>query len=154
MWREGVTPGNATCSTYSNTRDMVPAEIIRFDELENPSALGGGPCFLVCWPAYGALPAASRVSTRSSHFPPMPAGSPSVGGWMYLNLNNANALGTYSAVRASQNWVVVSLFAESRYGVDFNASAFGNGCSAAVLWPTATTGTGAYPIGPRPNITP
>jgi hypothetical protein len=32
----------------------------------------------------------------------------------------------------SQNWVVVNLFAEDRYGVSFDAAWLGNGCSPAM----------------------
>jgi hypothetical protein len=39
------------------------------------------------------------------------------------------AASTTVAVRPSPNWVVVSMFAEGRYSVDFDAAIPGNGCS-------------------------
>lgn len=154
IWREGVTPGNAPCRTYTNNRDMNTAEMVRFDEQENPSVHRGGCPFPGCPPPAYPLPATVRVATASGSFPPMPPGSPGAGGWMYLNLNNTNILGTYSTIRSSQNWVVVSMFAERRYGVDFDAVPLGNGCSQPAPPPTATTGRGANPIGPLPDIRP
>ena len=101
-------------------------------------------------------------------FPIVPS-STDVGGWTYFNLNNggdatANALSggsgffPYNATRpgfgtsftstsagffprdVSQNWVIVSMFAEGRYGVDYDAAWLGNGCSPAF---PATTGASA-----------
>jgi hypothetical protein len=97
---------------------------------------------------------------------------------MYLNLNNGGST-SYSvttagvsqttppttrdfrtgssttntgAVRQNQDWVIVSMFAEGRYSVDFDAAWLGNGCSPA---PPVTTNTTTPPvIGPSPNATP
>lgn len=155
IWREGITAGNATCATFTNNSYLAIPEIVRFDDRENPSVLWGWCSWYPSTCRTSSTGAATRVATTSaSFFPPMPAGSTSLGGWIHLNLDNVNALGTYSTWRASQNWVVVSMFAEGRYGVEFPAPPLGNGCSAAAPAPTATTGTGANPIGPRPNISP
>lgn len=154
IWREAITAVNAACAASTNNRDLEVTETIRFDERENPSWYRGGCNFMTCSSGTFPTPATIRVRTTQVFFPPMPAGSNDTGGWIYLNLDNSNRLGTYSTVRASQNWMTISMFAEGRYGVEFNAAALGNGCSPAVPVPTATTGTGMNPIGPPPDTTP
>ena len=75
---------------------------------------------------------------------------------MYMNLNNNASSGTtnpYSTNRASQNWVIVSMYAEGRYSVDFDAAWLGNGCSPAATAPT-TAGSQSNPIRPAGNVTP
>src|SRR5205814_3447793 len=111
-------------------------------------------------PETGAYSAANTTL-----FPPFST-SGDVGGWMYFNLNNNNTAGTYSVARPgffppgvtrpSQNWVIVSMFAEGRYSVDFDAAWLGNGCTP--IFPL--TGTQGGFIGPGggalvcpPNIT-
>ena len=47
------------------------------------------------------------------------------GGWMYFNLYNGTGRGV------SQNWVVTSMFAEGRFGVESDATSLANGCSPA-----------------------
>jgi len=79
---------------------------------------------------------------------------------MYLNLNNGGST-NYSAARAgfainnttvrpSQNWVIVSMFAEGRYSVDFDAAWLGNGCSAPV--PLTTAAAPGSLIGPNGGV--
>ena len=117
-------------------------------------------------------PEAVRLGVTNSLFPAV-AGSTDVGGWTYFNLNNggdatANALVTglpaatpYSAQRpgfttgstvgvaapfprdVSQNWVILSMFAEGRYGVDQDANWLGNGCSAPFPPTTAASTSNA-----------
>jgi hypothetical protein len=165
IWREGVTSGS--CADASKN-DVPFTEIVRFDEHENPRVYGGG-LVICCISFVPTLPASSRISTTSSLFPYMDSPAGDVAGWMYLNLNNggSNAYSVTTAgvsqttpptgrnfrtpsvtsgVRQSQNWVTVSMYAEGRYGVEFDATALGNGCS-----PAPTVG---MPIGPSPNATP
>jgi CO/xanthine dehydrogenase Mo-binding subunit len=67
---------------------------------------------------------------------------------MYLNLDN----GRGSDQLASQAWVVVSMEAEGRFSVDFDATSLGNGCSPAADF---TAENGSFPaIGPAPNVNP
>ena len=67
---------------------------------------------------------------------------------MYLSLDYPPP----SAV-ASQSWIVVSMAADVRYSVDFDATALGNGCSPAA--PQYTDEDGGEPaIGPAPNTNP
>jgi hypothetical protein len=158
IWREGVTSGSATCDLYIDNSTLAIVESVRFDERENPTTISGGCSFSPCRTSTITLPETSATPSSSAKFPPLTSGD--VAGWMYLNLNNNNTSGTYSSpagftpVRASQNWVIVSMFAEGRYSVDYDAAHLANGCTPAALSPTATTSTGANPIGPGPNVTP
>jgi hypothetical protein len=155
FWREGVTGAAAACASYINNRNLGVTEVVRFDERENPTTLAPTLIISPFNPGTFTTPEAIRIPTTNASFPPLTSGD--VAGWMYLNLNNGAALGAanpYSTVRASQNWVIVSMFAEGRYSVDFDAAWLGNGCSPAALAPTATTATGANPIAPRPNQNP
>jgi len=49
-----------------------------------------------------------------------------------------------------QAWVVVSMFAEDGYDVDFDAAALGNGCSRDTSFSEAVGGYRS--IGPAPNF--
>jgi len=80
-------------------------------------------------------------------FPIPPNGA--AAGWVYLNLDSLDADATY----AEQAWVISSMRAEGRYSGDFDATAFGNGCSPrAGESEISEDGTGV--IGPSPNTTP
>ncbi|HVT01804.1 MAG TPA: hypothetical protein VHL58_00340 [Thermoanaerobaculia bacterium] len=152
IWREGVTGssvpsrangGDLTCASYSANGALTFSEMVRFDERENPT--GSQPCnFSPCaGPTVGSLPETSaRAITGPNADPVFPGAFPGTtdgGGWLYLNLNNsgtARPAGLYSLnnvatnTRASQNWVVIEMTAEGRYGVDFDAAYLGNGCTA------------------------
>ncbi len=126
IWREGRTAATAGCAVSANGRaDYV--EFVRFDESENPTVasvgLGDPPYF-----PNPRLPSATRLFDRDSGDLPPLYDQADVAGWLYMNLDSAEA----PQVAASQAWVVVSMAAEQRYSVDFDAMAFGNGCSAAV----------------------
>lgn len=144
IWREGVTRGTAGCAVSPNGALGIE-EFIRFDERENPSTTAGPPAISPAPPNVASLPEASFTASTDSVFPPDVTTTSDTGGWMYMNLDNGGST-AYSSDRHSQNWVVVSMTAEGRYGVDFDASHLGNGCS-----PGATAGV--RPIGPQPNDT-
>ena len=143
IWREGVTFGTQTCDEPIENSAMPIIEVVRFDERENSFGFQGGvQCSPVCRPGEQRLPEASITSTTDTTvFPPI-GSTPDVSGWMFMNLNNGGSPG-YSAarpgfspgntqnVRASQNWLIVSMFAQGRFSVDFDAASLGNGCSAA-----------------------
>jgi hypothetical protein len=152
IWREGVVAGTQTCSKASLNRSMlIPnLQLIRFDERENSfGAVGSIIC--PCPPLITTLPAASRVSTTNSSVFPANGSAVNVSGWMYLNLNNGGAEeysangrtglqptpfappGSFTSIRASQNWVIASMSAQGRYSVDFDAAMLGNGCSPAAV---------------------
>jgi hypothetical protein len=84
---------------------------------------------------------------------------------MYLNLNSGGGanltaqragFGTgaavvgaaFSARNVSQNWTIVSMFAEGRYSVDFDAAWLGNGCSGAVAVGATVGPVGGVPVCP------
>lgn len=121
IWRESSTnPAVMTSSTCSTSAMAMPVtSAVRFDENENVTVGVSGQT---------ALPSATLVSTSSTTFPPM-VGS-TLSGWMMLNLDNRALISAAGNARPSQNWVVVHLSAEGRYGVDYDATALTNGCTA------------------------
>lgn len=147
IWREGFTIGG--CDDAAGNSNIPATEIIRFDERENAN-VGGGSLVISPPPPGAGIPETGAYPTTSSIFPNGPT-SGDVAGWMYLNLNSggpllgpAQTVGRLPAVptagagsRASQNWVIISMFAEGRYSVDFDAAWLGNGCSGSV--PVGTT---------------
>jgi len=141
IWREGDTAnGNRTCGTWDDNVTNV-AELVRFDEAEN--AVGDVPVSRVSPPITTefTLPETSLTSVAdASIYPQLTNGA--VGGWMYLNLDNS----TTDAPLASQNWVVVSMRAEGRYSVDFDAAHLANGCT--IQEPVSEVTTGSEIIGP------
>lgn len=156
IWREGLETGVQHCDDSIYNSAMPFAEAVRFDERENSFgyyfSFFGGP--------YDApyIGAAQSLSTVGDTFPDN-AGT-DIGGWMYLNLNNCGTpaysaasdgfapAGSRTEVRPSQNWVTVSMYAQGRYGVDFDAAMLGNGCSAAALRSDRLL------VGPAANTTP
>jgi hypothetical protein len=156
-WREGVTGSDATCAEYLNNSrtKMSVADVVRFDEHENPTTLAGGIIIEIFFPTVVVLPAASSSPTSSGIFPVMPSVAGDVAGWMYMNLNNSGS-DSYSskvgATRPSQNWMVTSMSAEGRFQTAFDATALGNGCTPAR--PVTSLGPQPPAIGPGPNINP
>jgi len=158
IWREGVTTSTNVCSATLNNVSI--AEIVRFDERENFLTFSTGVIISPPVSTTITLPETSRTNVSSGTFPPASFASGDVAGWMYLNLDNGNTTtdvsGTLNGAntalhpafgnRPSQNWVIVSLFAEGRYSVDFDAAWLGNGCSALVG--TSDANGGVVPIGP------
>jgi len=159
IWREGITTGTCTgASAAVSNSNLAIREVVRFDEHENATITTNQGLVSPAPPGAPGIPETGAYSAaRTDIFPPFST-SGDVGGWMYLNLNNNNTAGTYSVARAgffppgvtrpSQNWVVVSMFAEGRYSVDFDAAWLGNGCSSAT--PLSTV-QGAF-IGPKGGV--
>jgi len=160
IWREGITVGacsGAGIAARSNS-NLAIAEVVRFDEHENATVLTNQGNVSPAPPGAPGIPETGAYSAARTDIFPAFSTSGDVGGWMYLNLNNNNTAGTYSVARAgffppgvtrpSQNWVIVSMFAEGRYSVDFDAAWLGNGCSSAT--PLSTT-QGAF-IGPKGGV--
>jgi hypothetical protein len=175
-------PSPVACSAYQRNgltgTEMQVRDIVRFDEHENPTILASSIRVSPVQTTTIILPETSSVSTSSGIFPPLST-SGDVGGWFYLNLNNGGStaysvttagvstnvppgprvfsgIGTSTtnigAIRQNQDWVIVSLFAEGRFSVDFDAAWLGNGCSPS---PAVTDANGGSPaIGPSPNPTP
>ncbi len=116
------------------------------------------------------LPGTSSYPTSSGTFPPIST-SGDIGGWMYLNLDSlitagasksgpgpapggVNVLHPGFASRPSQNWVVVSMFAEGRYSVDFDAAWLGNGCTPPIDVSTAEDDGHPAILTPHPVLGP
>lgn len=101
IWREGKIAADCTSATSLTGNAAIPiAEIVRFDEDENPSTAGGGT---ICSPCSGStitLPEASVTATTNSIYPANNYGSSDQGGWMYLNLNNGGST-IYSTANAA-----------------------------------------------------
>lgn len=158
IWREGTTGGVEGSSTLEQCPDVTgndniaTTELVRFDESENPN-VAEITCRVSPCPVEDeefTFPETSRTSTTNAgQFPGNLGLTEDAGGWMYLNLNNGGA-DAYSTDRTnSQNWVVVEMRAEGRYGVDFDAAYLGNGCSANPG--TTDAETGPF-IGPADNF--
>ncbi len=115
VWREGLTGATREECVYTKNESMPVRSIVRFDEHENASMAAST---LV-------LPSTSATSSISNAFPVISAGD--LGGWFWISLDNSSGRG-----RASQNWVTVQMYAEGRYGVDFDATWLANGCTSAL----------------------
>lgn len=163
IWREGVTSGTAACSAYSANGALAVSESVRFDEHENPSTLAGGVIISPAPSTSVSTPEAARISTTDTgRFAPMNSPAGDVAGWMYLNLNNGGAAAysvavgrtgfgagvgtTATGARQSQNWAIVSMSAEGRYAVDFDAAWLANGCTPGAG--LTSTDPSIAPIGP------
>ena len=123
VWREGVTGPTKSACDYAKNKDLPVSKttVIRFDEHENATANA----------ADMASPSSAAIPTTSSFFPPLsPAGDK--GGWMWMSLDNGAGRAensAYSIRRPSQNWIIVQMYAEGRYAVDFDATWLANGCT-------------------------
>lgn len=155
IWREGTTAATTCTSAVSNSALPI-TEMVRFDEHENPALSASGsvisPGFT---PTAYTLPETSNNSvTNVNVFPQFISGATAdIGGWMYLNLDsgiapanataNTNLHTTWpspTGVRASQNWVTVSMNANAggtgaatsgSFEAAFDATWLGNGCTPA-----------------------
>ena len=114
IWREGVaTASKDPCDFAANAKlALRHASVVRFDEHENATAVA----------ADASTPATMLLPSSSAILPPSSAAGDH-GGWLWLSLDN----GTMK--RPSQNWVIVQMYAEGRYGVDFDATFLANGCT-------------------------
>jgi hypothetical protein len=149
LWREGGTGAAAGCAVSSNARSPLP-DIVRFDGEENPSGFAPD-CVILCPEPFWDVPSVRRIGIDNSgeHVPPNPDWS--LAGWMYYNLSYQSWSGPPDD-EAKQGWVVVSMAAEGRFSVDFDAASMGNGCSPRAPY-TAEDGS-APAIGPSPNVDP
>ena len=152
IWREGVTTSNAVCNDYKNNAVQI-GEAVRFDEHENATVVSS--CLVLC-PGPPPTPATFSIPAAQTSILPGLSTSGDVGGWLYLNLDNGGSA-NYSTSRpgygqrgrASQAWVITSMFAEPTYATETAAVALGNGCT-----PRAGLSTQQAQIGPAPNPTP
>ena len=139
IWREG-TADAAGCGLADGMNDV--ADVVRFDEEENPTQWTGSCCCITCPPEIPAMSGTGKIASYDTAlFPPNPGGD--IAGWMYVNADE------YPAGPAKQGWVIVSMAAEGRFSADVDAVALGNGCSAAAEY---TSDNGDEPaIAPAQN---
>jgi hypothetical protein len=167
IWREGRS-GPVTCATPpSLNSNMTVAEIVRFDEHENPNTFAAGQVVSPLPTSTITMPETSRSSTASGNYPPLNSPSGDTAGWMYLNLNSGTTFPVapannvnlalhpnFPTPRPSQNWVIVSMTGSGStaglFGVEFDATWLGNGCSPAAAG--STVNGGLTPIGPAGGI--
>jgi len=131
IWREGVIGRDmAECSYAKNgALPLFTPMVVRFDEHENAVATTGCDENGCVYPTTGAT---TLLSAASPLLPPSPSGD--VAGWIWINLDNgagSAASSPYSSRRPSQNWIIVQMYAEGRYAVDFDATTIVNGCTVA-----------------------
>jgi hypothetical protein len=157
IWREGVYSGLA-CASLDDNGALLVTESVAFDEDENGLGVAGGE--IIVSPATGVediiLPETSRTDAGDSEVFPQATFDDSTAGWVYLNLDNGfdeTDVGA-GADFASQNWVVVSMRAEGRYSVDFDAAWLGNGCSPVAPISDFTNSNSTYLPGPADDVTP
>jgi hypothetical protein len=129
IWREGVNIGT-TCSTVAQNGALLVTESVVFDEDENGEGVAGGE--IIVSPSVGTdditLPETSLTPISDADTFPQAIIDEAAAGWVYLNLDNG--LASLAATEfATQNWVIVSMRAEGRYSVDFDAAWLGNGCT-------------------------
>jgi hypothetical protein len=115
IWREGITGATLDECEYAKNEKLAVRGIIRFDEHENPTTVASQSL---------TLPPTSASASNATSFPPM--SSDDHGGWFWISLDNG------TRPRPTQNWVTVQMYAEGRYGVDFDATWLANGCTPAV----------------------
>ncbi|MEO8378129.1 MAG: hypothetical protein ABI779_00560, partial [Acidobacteriota bacterium] len=130
IWREGGTGAGSACESYQAEGALTPVETVRFDEAENGA--GDFVDTRVGFPVEPPqFPSSSRTRLDDERFPQL-ANNP-VAGWIYLNLDSCGWHGGVACTdqTASQNWVVTSMRAQGRFSTDVDATALGNGCSAA-----------------------
>lgn len=123
IWREGVVAtAKDVCAYAANAKLALPhSAIVRFDEHENPTLVS----------ADGTTAASSLVPSTAPILPRASSAGDKAG-WLWLSLDNGAGRGEknpYSIARPSQNWVIVQMYSEGRYGVDFDATYLANGCT-------------------------
>jgi hypothetical protein len=154
IWREGVTGNSLACAGYAANASLAVTELVRFDEEENPTTFTPDVIFSPVPEGGVSLPETSQTDVDNSGnlYPPNP--DDALAGWMYLNLDIGNAPGPVGeeAEMASQNWVIVSMAAQGRFSVDYDAAWLGNGCSPTA--PVTAEDGGDPVIGPADNFTP
>jgi hypothetical protein len=114
VWREGVIGASKNpCDYAANARLALPhANVVRFDEHENATGTSND----------AMTPSTALLPSNATIFPPASVAGDH-GGWFWISLDNGGMK------RPSQNWVIVQMYAEGRYGVDFDAAFLANGCT-------------------------
>ncbi len=157
IWREGYTDEVETADCNGDLGGLSPLDnsriyvgestIVRFDERENPTFRGG--CTTLCIPL-DRTTVTQLENINGNGFLPSDPSSDS-GGWIYMDLAHAtnDVRGAHVVYgRASYGWVQVRMTGVGVYGVDFDASYLGNGCTPIVTGPGGSVGS-TNKIGPK-----
>jgi hypothetical protein len=125
-----VNPGTV-CATVPANGTLVVDETVVFDEHENGEGVAAEEA------DFSPVIGTEAITTPETSLQPITPGadmfpqsivSNANAGWVYMNLQNPADPDSANGV-ATQNWVIVSMRAEGRYSVDFDAAWLGNGCS-------------------------
>ncbi|HEV8661282.1 MAG TPA: hypothetical protein VGS96_21975 [Thermoanaerobaculia bacterium] len=165
----------AVCDEYVVNSRIPLVEIVRFDENENSGVITSGIIVSPPTITSPTTPETSRQAISGGLIPVVAgstdvggwtyfnlnnggnatASSATVGGAGYFPYNSTRPLfGTSGAPGVppgffprdvSQNWVILAMFAEGRFGVDQDANWLGNGCSPA--FPTTSSGAAGTAVG-------
>lgn len=134
LWRESTAPASMNCTNVQKGIETNLADVVRFDERENPMTFAP-------MPGGNYLPAAARLSTLSDYLPALTTGD--VHGWIYLNADNGGSENYHAArdmsgdsstkngPRPGQSWVLPMMSAEGRYSMAMQATMLANGCTPA-----------------------
>jgi hypothetical protein len=146
IWREGAAVKEAECGAHAVNEHIGVAEVVRFDEEENPTILSDPICCMI--PFDTDLPAVARVNINDSEtFPPVD--SDIVAGWVFLNLDDP------TRPHATQAWMLASKRAQGRFSVDADVVALGNGCTPPLNGQSeVNAGNNGFTIGPASGPNP
>ena len=163
IWREGVTdaPASTDCDAVPDNGQLAVTETVVFDEDENGTGITTEDEIVSPSPGVEGIELPETSLTAIDDDDLFPQGLDSSAGWVYFNLDYGTSTtypGTSDADNefASQNWVVISMRAEGRYSVDFDAAALGNGCTPPQElseFSEDSSGDGDGIIGPANNDT-
>ena len=138
IWREGLSGATVACNQYPQNAALAITELVRFDSEENPTTFSPDVVISPAPDTEVSLPETSQTDVADTFIFPPNTGD-ALDGRMYLNLDHGSPLGAVDPDIASQNWVIVSMAAEGRFSVDFDAAWLGNGCSPVAPSPRAGT---------------
>jgi hypothetical protein len=145
IWREGAAISGYSCGQHVRNAEIPVAEIVRFDEDENPTVLADPVCCGV--PFDTLLPVLANVSVDDEQaFPPEVEGA--TAGWMFMNLDDPRE------PHATQAWVVAARRARGGYAVSGDVVALGNGCSAPLIGQSTATDGHGFVIAPAADANP
>jgi hypothetical protein len=144
IWREGSERAGAGCGSWARNAEIPVAEIVRFDEDENPTVLADPVC---CGPADTLLPVLAQVSVDDDRtFPPAVDGA--AAGWMFMNLDDPRD------PEATQAWVVATKRTPGMFSVSGDVAALGNGCSAPLIGQSTANDGHGFVIAPAADANP
>ena len=144
VWRDSKFPPGSSCTTGPNYGDLFADQIVVFNEEEEPFlVVSGGP-------SGQPVPGAECIFCNETQSTAVGTDLDTGGfnfGWTYLNLNHATTLDATLGpgyINIAQAWVVVTMSAEGRYSVGYDAFPMDNAS-------TAPPGGRTLPVSTPPN---